>query len=161
MVGVKATSEPTWLVIGLARNLYSGGSIRAGMIFKDLCANERAVAVRGRSLTDALRGLAGHPGMIRGPVNLATAGMMPRLALKAAARLLETVAIDVHDHPVLQAAALGLPQSSSAASKTLRSYVDHVAAFRVLIAQTESFADLAGLPSDRTLIIPNGTDPGR
>jgi len=87
--------------------------------------------------------------------------MLPGRALKFASRFAEATVLDVHDHPVLQLAALGLALPASDAASTLRDFKNHVAAFDVLIAQTTSFADLAGLPADKTLIIPNGTDPRR
>lgn len=153
--------NPTWLVVGLPSTLYTGGSIRAGMIFADLCARDRVVAIRSRNVAAGLRTLAKRPELICGPTRLATARILPMAPLKLASKLFEPAVIDIHDHPVLQSAALGLPLSKADAERVLRDYEYHVATFSVLIAQTESFADLAGLPRAKTLIIPNGADPHR
>jgi glycosyltransferase involved in cell wall biosynthesis len=141
--------------------MHSGGSVRAGLIFANLCSTQPTIPVRGRSVPDVLRGLGRNPGTIRRPRRLVTARMMPMPALRVVSPFWDPAAIDVHDHPILQAAALGMAESQLASWRTKDAFRAHVDAFPVLIAQTESFADLAQLPSDRTLIVPNGTDPAR
>ena len=151
----------SWLVLGLPRTMYSGGTVRAGLVFADLCAQERAIPVRGRSISDAVRGIAREPGAIRGPRLLATSRMLPGRVLRTLAPIWHPGVFDVHDEPFAQAAALGIPESSMESWRTREAFAMHLARFPVLIAQTESFARLARLPEDRTLIIPNGTDAKR
>jgi glycosyltransferase involved in cell wall biosynthesis len=69
--------------------------------------------------------------------------------------------LDVHDHPTLQASALGVPLGQAERRAADQAFAEQVASFRVLLAQSESFVTLANLPSERTLIVPNGTDASR
>jgi glycosyltransferase involved in cell wall biosynthesis len=141
--------------------MHSGGSIRAGMVFSDLSARVPAVTVRGRSSADVFRGLVGHPQLLRGSGRLASSRLVPRRAFRLLSRLTVPTALDVHDHPTLQASALGVPLEQDERTAVDRAFAEQVAAFHVLLAQSESFAALAGLPRERTLIVPNGTDPSR
>jgi glycosyltransferase involved in cell wall biosynthesis len=71
------------------------------------------------------------------------------------------VAVDLHDHPVLQAEALHVALEPGRRERLDELFEANVAAFERLIVPSRSFSDLCGLPADRVVVVTNGTDSGR
>lgn len=67
------------------------------------------------------------------------------------------IAVDLHDHPVLQARAMQVSLADDVEERRLRLWQSNVEEFETLIVPSLSFARYAGLGEDRLLIIPNGT----
>ncbi len=70
----------------------------------------------------------------------------------------EGVLLDVHDEPLGQLRALGVTVAPDHAADLERHFGRAVGSFALLAAPSASFATLARLDRDRTLIAPNGTD---
>jgi glycosyltransferase involved in cell wall biosynthesis len=66
--------------------------------------------------------------------------------------------LDLHDHPILHAQALGLPLSADDARSQQRLTDANLAAFERVVVVSELLGDLADVPSAQRIIIPNGTD---
>ena len=67
------------------------------------------------------------------------------------------IAVDLHDHPVLQARAMQVSLADDVEERRLRLWQSNVEEFETLIVPSLTFARYAGLGEDRLLIIPNGT----
>jgi hypothetical protein len=67
------------------------------------------------------------------------------------------MAVDLHDHPVLQAKAMQVHLDAGVAQRRMAIWNANVAMFETLIVPSTSFALYAGLAEDRLLVIPNGT----
>jgi glycosyltransferase involved in cell wall biosynthesis len=67
------------------------------------------------------------------------------------------MAVDLHDHPVLQAKAMQVHLDEGVAQRRMSIWNANVAMFETLIVPSTSFALYAGLTEDRLLVIPNGT----
>ena len=67
------------------------------------------------------------------------------------------MAVDLHDHPVLQAKAMQVHLDEGVAQRRMAIWNANVATFETLIVPSTSFALYAGLAEDRLLVIPNGT----
>jgi len=67
-------------------------------------------------------------------------------------------AVDIHDDPIAQNAALGIPGTPDWVARATARKRRNLDAFRWLIAPSEGIAELAGLDPERTIIAGNGTD---
>ena len=70
----------------------------------------------------------------------------------------EGILLDAHDEPLGQLLALGVPVEPETASALERRFARNVDSFRLLAAPSATFAELARLDPDRTLVASNGTD---
>ncbi len=78
--------------------------------------------------------------------------------LKDVVRRTHPTVLDVHDDPIAQLAALGVDPGEARRQELVERAARNRDAFEWLLAPTASFANLAGLPPERTIVAPNGTD---
>ena len=167
--------EPqAWVVIREGQHRRWGGELRRRHIFARLAARTGARVVESGWQPGLLRRAARGPvlGSLPGPLlrRLPSRGSKPRFAAseKLRDRLLETAlavtdpaVVAVYDDPVAQAHALGVTGDDRWIEELAARQRRNVAAFRWLVAPTQSFAELAGLPLDRLIVGGNGTDVSR
>ncbi|MGH2357341.1 MAG: glycosyltransferase, partial [Candidatus Limnocylindria bacterium] len=97
----------------------------------------------------------------RRSLNLASAELVPAPVLALVRGRVQAAVLDLHDHPVLQADALGIDLPVERRRYLDRLFERNVAAFTHLSVPSRSFAELCGLPAARIVVVPNGTDAGR
>jgi hypothetical protein len=68
------------------------------------------------------------------------------------------VAVDLHDEPVAQAAALGMPFGAEAARHARTRWDENLDTFPTVVVPTATFAAMCGLDQGRTVVAPSGTD---
>jgi glycosyltransferase involved in cell wall biosynthesis len=153
-----------WLVFQEGPRRRWGGDLRRAFIFRDLAVRTGATIVEGyaprlvQSAVSTARGrryglLPGRRPLVASSETLAWA------TVKAIERNAVPVALDVHDDPVAQHRALGASAAPARLEDLARRMRANTSAFRVLVAPSETFADLAGLDPDRRVVASNGTDP--
>lgn len=146
-----------WAVVGVPDRVSNGGELRASHLFRDLIARTGAISFY-RPGTHLLQEALHHPGSVLPGVNIAAAEFLPQLTVKPAQRLTNLRLLDLHDHPVLQAEAIGMPLADSERRQQERLVSANLDAFERIVVVSESFGDLAGVPANRRVTIPNGTD---
>jgi glycosyltransferase involved in cell wall biosynthesis len=141
-----------------------GGDLRRAFVFAALAERTGAAVVEGWSRRSVEDGL-GRVGARRRPWRrsgvrpfVATAELLTNDALALVAARTTPFVLDVHDHPALQLAALGVTADAASTAQVQKRYDENVAAFRWLAVPSASFGDLAGIPPDRRIVAPNGSD---
>ena len=94
----------------------------------------------------------------RRPMRLASTQLLPERAFFAVRGPVEPAVLDLHDHPRLQAEALGVQLGPGAARSADRLVGANVDRFSWLAVPSAPFADLCRLPADRVIVVPNGAD---
>ena len=155
-------SEARWLVLQEGARRRWGGDIRRALILAPLAERTSAVVANGWTpavIRDGIR-RARRPGLgvgrRRPPPRLASAELLPATGLDELLGAVEPMLLDVHDDPLAQRSLLGIDGSDPGLERRWRT---NVAAFHWLVAPSASFAELAGLPATRTIVVSNGTDP--
>lgn len=119
-------------------------------------------AAHGRRGLPALAlGVASMSAGWQRPVAVASTELVPGPGLTLLRGRVRGAAVDLHDHPVLQAEALGVALDSGRRDQLDELFEANVAAFDRLIVPSRSFVALCGLPVDRTVVVTNGTDSRR
>lgn len=113
------------------------------------------------SVRDAVRKVAGPPLPWRRRPALASSEFLSAGATIQARRTTHPIVLDVHDHPVAQADALGRSLDLGERAAMQERLDRNLATFPLLAVPSASFAHLAGLDASRTLVAPNGTDVGQ
>jgi glycosyltransferase involved in cell wall biosynthesis len=151
-----------WVVLREGERRRWGGDLRRRYLLDGLAAATDAVVVddwKAGSIRSSLRTLRGRPWHVwRRAAFVATSELMIESQLEAITRYGVPLAVDIHDDPIGQAGALGIelsPEHRDAFRARLRANLD---AFPWLTAPSEPFARLAGLPLERLVVAPNGTD---
>lgn len=153
---------PPWIVLLERERRRWGGDLRRSHLLEPLAARTGATRT-GWGASDLRRALrAAGPGgpfarFRRRPL-VASCELLDERALDVLAAGGEGLLVDVHDEPLGQLRALGVAVEAEAASAMERRFARNVASFRLLAAPSASFAELARLDPDRTLVAPNGTD---
>jgi glycosyltransferase involved in cell wall biosynthesis len=151
-----------WIVLQEERHRRFGGDLRRANVLRVLA--ERTDAMTGgwsaAGLEALLRrhGAGGPPWSRREAPCLGSVESLEAPLLAEVVRRTRPTVLDVHDDPILQLAALGVdpgPDRRRALAEKARRNRE---AFPLLLAPTASFAELAGLPPERTFVTPNGTD---
>jgi len=152
-----------WLVLAEQRRRRWGGDLRRAYIFRELALRTGAVVEGGwtrgalaRALATAGIGRWGWP-WSRRPA-LASAELLVADALPLLDRRARPVVLDVHDHPTLQRAALGVPTDPATTAALERRFAENVARFELLVVPSVSFGELVALDDARRIVAPNGTD---
>jgi glycosyltransferase involved in cell wall biosynthesis len=154
-----------WVILRETRSITWGGDLRRFHLLEELATRTGAASIQGwtrPSIRAGIRASGGLPLPIRvgwgpRPVLASTEFLTPG-AVVLAKRHYDLQVLDVHDHPVAQAVALGRPHADDhrrALEQRIRMNLD---AFPIHLAPSSSFAELAGLDSGRTIVAPNGTD---
>lgn len=138
-----------------------GGDLRRGAIFHELALATGAREAQGwghESVREAVRAVAGLPFPWRTRPTLASTEFLSEGAITQARRSTRPAVLDVHDHPIAQAEAFGRSLEPSVRSSLLVRMERNVTTFPILTVPSASFAALAGLAPDRTVVAPNGSD---
>jgi glycosyltransferase involved in cell wall biosynthesis len=148
-----------WLVIRETERSRWGGDLRRRYIFEALLERTAGTSLELRGpLRRALLDLRGPRWAIWRRTRVAAAELLLPRQLENVQELGVAVAVDIHDEPVLQAEALGVPLEPPVAAELRARIADNTAAFRWLVAPSRPFAELAGLDLDRVVVAGNGTD---
>jgi len=148
-----------WMVLREGSRLRWGGDLRRHHVLAALAARPDATDVDGWSagrLREALAGDRRRPWGAR--PRLAAATMLAADALTEAAGRTLPFAIDFHDDPLAQNAALGVEVDRAWVERTTDRKRRNVEAFRWLVVPSRELAALAGLDGDRTIVAGNGSD---
>ncbi len=154
-----------WAVLRETERLRWGGDLRRYHILATLAERTSAVSIRGWArpgVRAAIRATGGlplpwHVGF--GPrAALGSSEILTEGAMVLANRHFVPIVLDVHDHPIAQAEALGRPP----ADYHRRSLEDRIRrnldSFALQVVPSASFAALAGIDPARMIVAPNGTD---
>lgn len=151
----------SWVIAGVPDSASTGGAMRARHVFGALAQRTggRVISAHGRRGQPALAAaiLTASRGWRR-PVRLASTQLLPRRAFAVARGLVQPALLDLHDHPRLQAEALGVRLAAEAARSADRLVDANVDRFRWLAVPSASFVDLCHLPTERVIVVPNGAD---
>jgi glycosyltransferase involved in cell wall biosynthesis len=154
-------SDGRWLFVGVPSEGTSGGSLRAAHLPRSLIGrtNGHVLSSFGRrGLPQLALAVVADSGAWTRRLEVATSRLWPRPALGLLRGRVRGRLLDVHDQPVIQSDAFGIalsPAERDGLSAVFRANLD---AFELLAVQTTAFADLCGIPPDRRLPAPNGTD---
>lgn len=172
--GRRGLGAPDWVIIREGQHQRWGGELRRRHIFARLAERTQAKVVETGWYPTLLRRAARGPllGSLPGPLlyRLPHRGPKPRFAaseklrdrlLDAAIAVTDPAVVAVYDDPVAQAHALGVPQEAGWLAELAARQRRNIETFRWLVAPTVTFAQLAGLDPDRTIIGGNGTDTHR
>jgi len=152
----------SWIVLLEEHRRRFGGDLRRAFILRALADRTGA---RTAGWTPALAGpllRAGRGGLLpwarREPPFLASVEALEPELLALAMKQAHLTVLDVHDDPALQLEALGVVPEAARRAELVDRARRNREAFPLLLAPTASFAELAGLPPERTIVSPNGTD---
>lgn len=150
-----------WVALSQTNELRWGGDLRRHHVFRALALRTGAATEPGTgrvALRRALRRAAGPPWPWRERPCLVSSDLLTPEAVAIARRATRPMALDVHDHSVAQADALGrhLPEGDRAAQ--LAGITANLETFAWYVVPSASFAELVGLDPSRVLVAPNGTD---
>jgi glycosyltransferase involved in cell wall biosynthesis len=146
-----------WVVVGRKDELSHGGSLRAHYLFRSLVERTEALSMYRPDIR-ALPAIVRKPTNMLPGANVAAAELIPGVALPMLRRLLRMRVLDLHDHPVLHAQALGLPLPADEARSQQRLTDANLAAFERVVVVSDLLGDLANVPPNQRIAIPNGTD---
>ncbi len=159
-----------WLVIREGRRPRWGGEIRRHHVFSRLAERTGATILENgwsdRGIRRAILGpVAGRLPAIVGrrlgprarPLFAASEKLRPAV-LRTAIALTDPAVVAIYDDPVAQARSLGVPVDPGWIASLAERQRLNRAAFRWHVVPTRSFAELAVLDLDRTIIGGNGTD---
>lgn len=147
-----------WAVVGVPDHVSNGGDLRASHLFRELVRRTQAISFY-RPGIHLLRQAVRRPGSVLPGVNIAAAEFLPSNTVRLAETFTRLRILDLHDHPVLQAEAMGISIGDSERRAQERLILTNLEAFERIVVVSDSFGDLAGVPTDCRLTIPNGTDP--
>jgi glycosyltransferase involved in cell wall biosynthesis len=151
-----------WLILREGERRRWGGDLRRRYVYEELVRATGGTSQEDRRPGPVRRELL----RLRGPrwqvwrrrAYVASSEVLPDDHLEVLRRHGVPAVIDIHDEPVLQAEALGVPFDAAAADDLRRRIDANVAMFRFASAPAATFASLADLDPARTVIAPNGTD---
>lgn len=151
-----------WIVLQEETRRRFGGDLRRASILRQL-AEQTGATTAGwtkAAVADALdeAGGGGPPWRRTPRPRLASVEALDVDTLRDVTRRSRPTVLDVHDDPVAQLAALGVDPGETRRQELVERAARNRDAFEWLLAPTSSFANLAGLPVDRTIVAPNGTD---
>ena len=163
-------SPRDWLVLREGRQPRWGGEIRRHHIFKRLAERTNAAILEDGWSDAGIRGaalgplasrlpapLGRHLGRGPRPLFASSEKLRPRV-LDTAVALTDPAAVAIYDDPVAQSHSLGVPVDPAWIAALADRQRRNQAAFRWHVVPTASFAELAGLDSDRVIVGGNGTD---
>jgi glycosyltransferase involved in cell wall biosynthesis len=146
-----------WAVVGVPDTLRNGGELRASHLFRNLIERTNALSFYRPDVHFPTRAMRHVRSLLPG-VNIAAAELLPQASLPLARRLTRLRVLDLHDHPVVQAEAMGVHWDDAERARQDRLTASNLAAFDRIVVVSESFADLAGVPQVQRIAISNGTD---
>ena len=152
-------SKNNWTVFGEPKPLIYGGSLRRSNVFNSLAQQTRARVAprRSRIHTTLFKRWNSSINPLRRPGFAVATGLVTPHLFAPTRKTVRWMAVDLHDHPVLQAKAMQVHLDEGLAERRMAIWNANVATFETLIVPSTSFALYAGLTEDRLLVIPNGT----
>jgi len=150
-----------WVVLCETERRRWGGDLRRARIFHELAGRTGGTEAQGWNHTAveaAVRRVAGPPFPWRRRPALASAEFLSEGGVARARRACRSVVLDVHDHPLAQAEALGVALDPATRRVLVDRLSRNIDLFPLHVAPSASFAELAGLDSSRTIVAPNGSD---
>jgi glycosyltransferase involved in cell wall biosynthesis len=161
---VPTPDRDPWIVLCETERRRWGGDLRRARIFHALAEATGAREVQGwghAAVRDAVREVAGPPFPWRRRPRLASTEFLSAGAATQARRSTQPVVLDVHDHPIAQAEALGRSVEPAARVTMQEQLARNLPLFPLMTIPSASFGDLAGLDPARTIVAPNGSDVAR
>ena len=151
-----------WVVFRQGMLLRWGGDLRRRHLLNALVERTGARVLEDRSPTTITAALGGRRRWrLPGQKSLvASTELLLDQHLAIVKRLAKPAVVDVHDEPILQARMLNLPLEPAAATAIESRLRANLRSFPVHVAPSVSFVDLAGMDASRTIVAPNGSDPG-
>ncbi len=159
-----AADRIPWIVLCETDRIRWGGDLRRAHIFHELALATGALEVRGwghTTVRDAVRAVAGPPLPWRRHPALASSEFLSEGATVQARRSTRPAVLDVHDHPIAQAEALGRHLEPSVRAAMAAQVSRNLATFPLFSVPSASFGDLAGVDRERAIVAPNGSDVRR
>ncbi len=147
-----------WIVLREGTRLRWGGDLRRHHVFAALAARPDAIDVDGWSQSVVHEAVARRRRPWEAKPLLAAATMLSPESLDQADRRVVPFAVDFHDDPIAQNAALGVSMDDAWLHRTTERKRRNLDAFRWLVVPSAELADLAGLDRDRTIVAGNGSD---
>lgn len=158
-----APDREPWIVLCETERRRWGGDLRRARIFHELAVATDGAEVQGwghAAVRDAVRAVAGPPFPWRRRPLLASSEFLSAGGTVQARRSTRPVALDIHDHPIAQAEALGRRLEPSERAGLQERIDRNLDIFPILAVPSASFAELAGLDPARIIVAPNGSDAG-
>jgi glycosyltransferase involved in cell wall biosynthesis len=149
-----------WLVLREGSRLRWGGDLRRRFIYDGFAALPSAVVLEDRRaavLRRSVREIVGRRWFTWRRPRLASTELLSDAQLRAIEAWVVPTVVDVHDEPVMQADALGVPfapADRAAVHERLRRNLDW---FPLWTTPSAALAELAGLDPDRVVVAPNGS----
>lgn len=137
--------------------LTHGGSLRAHYLFKTLADRTAALSIYRPDIA-ALPAMARRPWDLLPGAQVAAAELLPSSALPFIRRIMRLRVLDLHDIPVIHAAALGVQLSSFEVRRQRELTQRNLDAFERIAVVSEGLADLADIPPAKRIVVGNGTD---
>jgi glycosyltransferase involved in cell wall biosynthesis len=157
-----AAHRPTpWVVLCETERRRWGGDLRRARIFHELAGRTGAIESQGwnhAAVEVAVRRAAGPPFPWRRHPALVSSEFLSEGGVARARRSCRPVTLDVHDHPLAQAEALGTGVDPTIRRALVDRLARNLELFPIHVAPSASFAGLAGLDPARTIVAPNGSD---
>lgn len=159
------SKDRDWLIFRPGGAPRWGSEARRQSLFEVLGERTAARVIRywtqidRRGTTIPLRWLRRPAGSPR-PL-LAASEQPPLRARDLIAAWSKPFAVAIYDDPVAQSAAFGVELGGPARSELQERLATSIGLFEWLVVPTGSFAELIGLPADRTVVAGNGTDTRR
>ena len=150
-----------WVVLSQTDQRRWGGDLRRHHVMRQLAIRTAAVAVAGvdrPAVRDSTRRAAGPPWPWRRRPRLASSELLTPGAVVLARRMTRPVAVDLHDHVIAQADALGRNVSDEYRAAQTGRIAANLELFPWVVVPSASFADLVGLDRARIIVAPNGSE---
>jgi glycosyltransferase involved in cell wall biosynthesis len=151
-----------WIVLQEDTRRRFGGDLRRANILRRL-AERTDAATAGwapAAVAEVLErhGAGGPPWRRRPQPWLGSVEALDVATLRDVERRARPAVLDVHDDPAAQLAAFGIDPGAERGRELAERAERNRAAFEWLLAPSPLFAELVGLPRERTITAPNGTD---
>lgn len=150
-----------WVALSQTNELRWGGDLRRHHVFRALAVRTEASTEPGTgrvALRRAVRRAAGPPWPWRHRPYLVSSDLLTPEAVAFARHATLPIALDLHDHSVAQADALGRHLDEVDRAAQLAGITANLETFTWHVVPSASFAELLGLDPSRVLVAPNGTD---
>lgn len=150
-----------WVVLSQTDQRRWGGDLRRHHVMRQLAIRTTAAAVPGLdrpAVRESTRRAAGRPWPWRTRPRLASSELLTPGAVVLARRMTRPVAVDLHDHVIAQADALGRAVSDEYRAAQTSRIAANLELFPWVVVPSASFADLVGLDPARVIVAPNGSE---
>lgn len=156
----QAHLEP-WVVLSQTDLRRWGGDLRRHHILRSLAMRTAAATEPGidrPAVRASTRRAAGRPWPWRHRPRLASSALLTPGAVVLARRMTRPVALDLVDHVIAQADALGRPITDEYRAAQTARIASNFELFPWVVAPSASFGELVGLDPARTIVAPNGSE---